>query len=306
MLPPFSTALFGLRVGVLLVGLGFAAYQDLRIREVGDGVWQAMGLVGAAVGFIALWGNPLAIGLWTLVSVWALEHLFAWDAPLERYSERVPGWIELGLYIGAVAVIIACAIDFGVGSSGVPLAIIGVAGAILLARGLFEIGVLYGGADAKALMIAGLLLPIDTMLLWSPSVAAGLLGYYPFALTVLIDAAVFAIVVPIAIAIRNISAHEFTARRGFTGYTVPVAELPERYVWIKDPMFSGSGTDDEPEPQTTDEDRALRQRQAAELTKKGVTRVWVTPQLPFILWILAGTVAALAVGNLLFDLIAVL
>ncbi|MGA7861916.1 MAG: A24 family peptidase C-terminal domain-containing protein [Thermoplasmata archaeon] len=306
MLLPAPTALFDLRVVILVGGLAFAAYQDLKIREVADGLWQATGLIGAAAGFIQFWGDPLALVLWALVSIWALEHLFAWDTPLDRYSDRLPGWIELGVYIGVLATVIVCALKFGVGGSGVPVEVIAVAAAILLARGLFEIGVLYGGADAKALMIAGLLLPIDATPLWSPPVAAALLAYYPFALTVLIDAALFAIVVPIAIAIRNLTAHEFTFPRGFTGYTIPVAELPDRYVWIKDPTFAGVASDDEHEPQTTEEDRALRQRQADELAKQGVERVWVTPQLPFILWILAGTVAALVAGNLIFDLLTAL
>jgi Archaeal Peptidase A24 C-terminus Type II len=77
-------------------------------------------------------------------------------------------------------------------------------------------------------------------------------------------------------------------------------------VWIRDPTFSGTGSEDDPEPQTTEEDRALRRRQADELVKQGATRVWVTPQLPFILWILAGTVAALIAGNLIFDLLTAL
>lgn len=305
MLLATSTEFLLFRAVVLVSGLVLASYQDLKDREVSDGVWQALGLVGAAVGVVALWGNPLAVALWVLVSLWALEHLFAWDTPLERISERLPGWIEVAVYVGVFAAIIVCAVEFGVGGSGVPIAIIGVAGAILLARGLFEVGVLYGGADAKALMIAGLLIPIDAAPLWSPPVASALLAYYPYAITVLIDAALFAIIVPIAIAVRNLSTHEFEFPRGFTGYTIPVDELPRRYVWIKDPMFSGN-SDEDPEPQTTEEDRALRQRQAEELTKKGVTRVWVTPQLPFILWILAGTVAALVAGNLLFDLISAL
>jgi archaeal preflagellin peptidase FlaK len=303
---PASDLLFSLRVVVLLGGLGFASYHDWRIREVSDGVWQAMGLVGAVAGLFEFWSNSLALVLWVVVSLWVLEHLFAWDAPLEKFSERVPGWIELGIYAGALALVIVCAVEFGVGGSGVPLAIIGVVAAILLARALFEIGVLYGGADAKALMIAGLLLPIDSSPLWSPPQAAALLGYYPFALTVLIDAALFAVIVPIAIASRNISAREFTFPRGFTGYSIPVAELPDRFVWIKDPTFSDSGSATGPEPQTTEEDRALRQRQADELTKQGVKRVWVTPQLPFILWIFAGAVASLIAGNLVFDLLTAL
>jgi len=306
MLLQAPSALFTVRAVVLLGGLGFAAYQDWKVREVSDAVWQGMGLIGAAAGFVAFWGHSLALVLWLLVSIWALEHLFAWDIPLERYSERLPAWIEIAVYVGVLATVILAAIDYGVGGSGVPVAILAVAASVLLARGLFEIGVLYGGADAKALMIAGILLPIVSTPFWSPAVAAGLLAYYPFALTVLIDAALFAIVVPIAIAVRNVSAHEFTFPRGFTGYTIPVEELPDRYVWIKDPTFNSYVTDDEPEPQTTEEDRVLRQHQADELVKQGVKRVWVTPQLPFILWILAGTVAALVAGNLVFDLITAL
>ena len=306
MLLQAPTVLFALRVVVLLGGLGFAGYQDWKVREVGDELWQGMGVIGAAVGVWAFWGDPLALVLWVLVSIWALEHLFAWDLPFEKWSENLPAWIEIAVYIGVLVVVVYAAAVYGIGGSGVPIAILAVAASILLARGLFEIGVLYGGADAKALMIAGLLLPIDSAPLWSPPVAAGLLTYYPFALTILIDAALFAVVVPIAIAVRNLSAHEFTFPRGFTGYKIPVEELPERYVWIKDPTFNAPPGEDEPEPQTTEEDRALRQRQAEELTKQGVTRVWVTPQLPFILWILAGTVAALVVGNVVFDIITAL
>lgn len=301
-----ATALFALRVGVLVGGFALASYQDLRVREVGDGLWQGMGLIGAAVGVYEFWDNPLALALWILVSLWVLEHLFPWDRPLEGSDERIPGWIELGFYGAVLATVVASSLEFGIGSGGVPVAIIGVVGAVLLARALFEVGVLYGGADAKALMIAGLVLPLDATPLWSPAAAAGLLAYYPFAVTVLIDAALFAIVVPVAIAARNVSAGEFTFSRGFTGYHIPVRELPDRFVWIKDPTFAGAGTEEAPEPETTEEDRIVRQRQADELLKQGVERVWVTPQLPFILWIFAGTIAALTVGNLVFDLLAAL
>ena len=295
-------ALFGTEVAVLLGGLGFAAYQDWKVREVADEIWQGMAVLGAVVGFLAFLGNSLALVLWALVSLWVWEHLFPWDDLLEKHTDRLPGAIEIGIYVGVLAILVGSAVFFGVSDTGVPVAILAVAASILLARGLFEVGVLYGGADAKALMVAGLLVPLDASPLWSPSSVSPLLAYYPFALTLLIDAALFAVVVPVALALRNLSAHEFTFPRGFTGYTIPVEELPHRFVWIKDPTFDGYPSSDAPEPQTTEEDQELRQRQADELVKQGVTRVWVTPQLPFILWILAGTLGALLVGNLVFDL----
>lgn len=303
---PSLTPLLVARVVVLVGGLAFAGYQDWRVREVDDLVWQAMGVVGWLLGVIAFWGDALALVLWAVMGLWALEHLFPWDARLKGDAERRAGWIEIGVYVAAIGVLVGSCIYFGVAGSGVPIAIIAVAASILLARGLFEVGVLYGGADAKALIVAGVILPLDAIPLWSPPTAAALLGYYPFTLTVLIDAALFAVIVPIAILARNLSTHEFSFPRGFTGYTIPVAELPDRFVWVKDPTFGWSGSSDEPEPQTTEEDRELRRRQAEELKKQGVERVWVTPQLPFILWILAGAVAALLAGNLVFDLLSAL
>lgn len=303
---PSLTPLLAARVVVLVGGLAFAGYQDWKVREVDDPVWQAMGIVGWLLGVIAFWGDTLALVLWAVMGLWALEHLFPWDARLKGDAERQAGWIEIGVYVAAIGVLVGSCIYFGVGGSGVPIAIIAIAASILLARGLFEVGVLYGGADAKALIVAGVILPLDAVPLWSPPTAAALLGYYPFTLTVLIDAALFAVIVPIAILARNLSTHEFSFPRGFTGYTIPVAELPDQFVWVKDPTFGSSGSSDEPEPQTTEEDRELRRRQAEELKKQGVERVWVTPQLPFILWILAGAVGALLAGNLVFDLLSAL
>lgn len=306
MTPLSPNLLFTLRAVVLLAGLGFAGYQDWVEREVGDGLWQVMGVVGAGLGVLAFWGSPFQLALWVLVSVWALEHLLPWDVPLERYSERLPVAIEVSLYLLAIVVLTVAGLTQGIGGSGLPIPIIAVAASILLARGLFEIGVLYGGADAKALIVAGVLLPVDSTVLWGPAGVAALLGYYPFALTILINAALIAVAVPIAIAVRNVARHEFVFPRGFTGYTIPVSELPERFVWIKDPTFDYAPATDEPEPETTEEDRALRRRQADELRKQGIERIWVTPQLPFILWILAGAVAGLLAGNLVFDLFSVL
>ncbi|MGI0068126.1 MAG: hypothetical protein ACREB9_06900, partial [Thermoplasmata archaeon] len=61
-----STSLFAM--GILLLGLGFAAAVDLRLREVPDWVWQFLGGVGAILGFlsIGLSSGPLGIALWAL------------------------------------------------------------------------------------------------------------------------------------------------------------------------------------------------------------------------------------------------
>ncbi len=299
--PEFAYALRG---AVLLVGLGYAAVQDVKLREVSDEVWQAMGLAGAALGIVlAIALGPVATLFWVVAAVFVLQHLFAWDLRFERYSPRLPGRLEATFYAATVALLIALALLLGVGPQGLPIEVIAVVASVLVARALFEAGVLYGGADAKALMVIGLILPVSAFPLWSPAAAAGVLPYYPFAINVLIDAAFLALAIPISLAVRNLAAGEFEFPRGFLGYRLPVEELPHRFVWLRDPTFGPSAPE---EADTSEADQRLRERQAADLERRGVRRIWVTPQLPFILWILAGTVAALLIGNLVFDLASVL
>ncbi len=54
--------------------------------------------------------------------------------------------------------------------------------------------------------------------------------------------------------------------------------------------------------ETAEEDRLERVRAAQELEAKGVERVWVTPQIPFLVLMAVGAVAALLAGNLVLDI----
>jgi len=46
-----------------------------------------------------------------------------------------------------------------------------------------------------------------------------------------------------------------------------------------------------------------REAIAAELNSRGIERVWVTPQIPFLVIMAVGVVGALLAGNVLFDLL---
>ncbi|HZY91301.1 MAG TPA: A24 family peptidase C-terminal domain-containing protein [Thermoplasmata archaeon] len=290
---------------LLAVALGLGAFWDWRRREVDDVLWLVAGLVGAGLGAAVELGRGLEpLLLWILVSAFVLQHVVPWDRPLERVSDSLPGIVEATMYVAVGVVIVSLAILQGVGSGMVPLEVIAVYLSVLGARGLFESGVLYGGADAKALMVAGLIVPLDaTPLLALPPSATAILGFYPFTLTLLMDAALAAVVIPLGLAVRNLSRGTFVFGRGFTGFRIPVAELPRRFVWLRDPTFQ---LGPESEVETTEEDVALRTRQAAELTRQGVQEVWVTPQLPFVVFLWVGALTAVIAGNLLFDLFAVL
>jgi archaeal preflagellin peptidase FlaK len=293
---------------VLLVGgLGYAASSDWRSREVTDRLWQVLGVAGFALGAVVFGvGGALPLVLWLVVGGLAVEHMFPWDEALGPRYEGYADLLELVAY-GAVAALVGAEVSWvGVGDSTVPLGVIALLVTVVFARVLFEVGVLYGGADAKALMTSGLLIPLFPSPLWGPSSAlVPVTSVVPFPVDLLMNAALFSLLVPIAIGVLNLRRGEFDGIRTFMDYTIPVDELPHQFVWVRDPTF-GDARKEEAEIETSEDDRRRRTEIARELSARGVRRVWVTPQIPFLVLMLAGAIAALLAGNLVVDLIAVL
>lgn len=298
-----SVGIEAAEVVVLLAGFAYAAAADLKNREVSDRLWQLLGAVGLVLGVIALApGGTVPLATWLVVSALTLEHVFPWDDWLGEKWGRSADAIELFAYVGGIVGIGVAVAQYGVGPSAVPFAVVAVLATVLLARGLFELGALFGGADAKALMIAGIVVPFfPNPLIPELAVSRPLLGFLPFSIDLLTNAALFSLAAPIALAIRNLRREEFTLGRGFTGYSLPVRDLPNRFVWIDDPAWpEGRHTDD---AETTAEDEHRRRSAARELQERGVSRVWVTPQLPFLLLMALGALGALLAGNVLLDLL---
>ncbi len=292
------------RVVVLLAGFAYAAASDLRTREVTDRLWQGLGILGLALG-VALFvpEGTVPLLLWVLVGVLTLEHLVPWDELLPSSWANQADRIELVAY-AAVTVVVGIAVGrYGLGDSAVPVAVLAVLATVLLSRALFELGALYGGADAKALMIAGLLLPLfPHPILSSTAVLTTALSAIPYSISLLTNAALLSLAVPLYLGIRNLRRGEFSFPRGFTGFSLPVADLPGRFVWVRDSAVETDPAAEEVE--TSAQDEQLRRETARKLKERGIERVWVSPQLPFLVLMALGALAAILAGNLILDLIA--
>jgi len=295
----------GLSAGLLLVGLGLAAALDVRDREVPDGLWVGMALVGTVLGGLAVapggWGPLL---LWVLAAGFVLEHLLPWDSTFEGSSTA--DWVEVGVYLVVLGIVGGAVVRLGLGPAAVPVSVVAVVVSVLFARGLFEAGVLFGGADAKAVMVAGLMVPIfATSLVALPSSVQPVTSVIPFSVDLLLDAALLSVSVPVALAVLNARRGEFRLRDGFTTYSIPVADLPRRWVWVRDPAFPVDRAEEEA-IETSEEDQQWRTRIAADLQARSVPRVRVGPQLPFVVFLFAGAILAIAVGNVILDLLVML
>lgn len=295
-----SDTLVDAPVVVLLAGFAYASFADWRSREVSDRLWQLLGVVGVGLGAVRFGSNgPVPELLWLGVGLLTLEHLVSWDELLPASWRDQSDRIEFGGYAIALAVVAIAVGRYGLGPSGVPVEVIAVLATVLLARALFEVGALYGGADAKAMMVAGVLVPTFAHPVVSVPATAATLGAIPFSIDLLTDAALLAIAVPVFLAVRNLHRGEFSFPRGFTGYSLPVRELPSKFVWVRDPAAGeGPAADD---AETSEDDTRIRREIAERLALRGVARVWVSPQLPFLVLMAIGAVAAILAGNLVLD-----
>jgi len=301
-----SEALLVTEVALLLAGLGYASFTDLKTREVPDPLWQGLGLAALGLGGVAIApGGAVPLALWLLVGLLTLQHMFAWDVRLGDAVERYADLLELAFYVATIVLVALAAIHYGLGPSAVPYAVLALLATVVFARGLFELGILFGGADAKALMVAGFLVPVLSAPLYVPNAAsAALNAWLPFAVNLLMDAALASIAIPIALAVRNVGRREFSFPRGFTGYSLPVEELPSRFVWVRDPAVPSRDRAEEG-IETSEDDQRHRASMAADLRARQIRRVWVTPQIPFVVVMAVGALLALLAGNLLLDLFAV-
>jgi hypothetical protein len=299
-----AEGLLDVGVGLLLVGFLYAAVADLRYREVTDRLWQLLGVAGLVVGAVGTAaGGLLPLVLWLAVAALTLEHMFPWDEHFGGRVERYADVIELVAYVGVIVLVAVATARAGVGPSGVPSVVVAALASVVFARVLFEAGVLYGGADAKAMMTAGLLVPLfPTPWLVAQPGPLPVTSFLPFSVDLLMNAALLSIVIPLGLAVRNVARGEFRGWRGFTGYSLPVEELPRRFVWVRDPAV-GSAAEDEEHIETSEDDQRRRTATARELSARGVSRVWVTPQVPFLVLMGLGALTALLAGNLVVDLI---
>jgi len=171
----------------------------------------------------------------------------------------------------------------------------------------FRLG-LFGAADAKALICIALLFPTQPrFIIFShnfPLFDASVPAVFPFALTVLLNSAVLALAVPIFLFFRNLHSlglKEFmrNAAMCFVAYRVNIdelrsdgfARLTHTYEEIDGHVtrrYSLGGT--------TLNSNTVQQLKAHHEERKVAAGVWVTPELPFILFIAVGFLACCLLG----------
>lgn len=188
----------------------------------------------------------------------------------------------------------------------------------------------FGGADSKALMCIALSLPFYPASLFKPLIAKGAspLAYNFFPLTILSNAVVFAAASAIYMLLRNVLLEkrknplfEGTLAQEplnkklivlITGYKLQISKLKEK--WHIYPLEDIEDTAVESAdaeaplkrrlllvPQDEGRDEVVKRLSTAVEAGKIPDRIWATPGLPMLIFITAGLVTALILGDLVWS-----
>jgi len=296
------------RFAVGLAFLAAASFQDWRTRRIDDRLWVAMGTAGLLLFAVdGYWG-----GLpWEhyLILVPAAVLFYATFYGEELWTEEGFRFrpLRIGLFFTAI---LALAYEGYALLPGPNAALfyrdLAIPAMILIAFGFYVMGLLHGGADAKALMAITLVAPVYPVLggfpliQFDPRLAGALEVVYPFSLVVLTNAALVFVLAPLVLLAYNARRGTVRFPHALFGYRVPIDAVP-RFAWVMEVIVGGERKAVLSPRRTRDREEML-----ANLRGIGATDVWVMPQIPFIVPMLAGFVVAFLVGNVLFGLMTVL
>jgi len=292
------------KVVVTLIVLAAGSLSDLKRRRIPDSYWALL-IAGAA---------PLLI--------WEMHLRGASDAPVTFLALLMPlsgmlfvlygypelkevlkgRWQDIMFFLVYAAAVVGAVAAFLFGDrklfSRIALSFVFMA----IYFGLYHISLfgarlIHGGADAKCLMalaavnpayITGLpfqIGPFYEMLRDVPE-----LGWIMnIHLSVLFNAvAITGLLLIAALPMYNVLKGDLHFPRSFTSFKMKVGDLPGSHVWV---LTEEGGKNVKKDPE---------EKVVMELKKEGLSRVWVTPKIPFILSLTIGFAVQTVIGNLLF------
>jgi preflagellin peptidase FlaK len=281
-----------LRVGVAVVILIFASYTDWRTRMASDLNWIILGCIGMVT---------LVIEMVTLDVQWQY-YLFLlpiavifldlfWDR--RGVLEDGPNLPVIALYSLAVVSLIYLYLTLGNDQLFWQYLTIPIMFVLLIL--MYQFDIIKGGADAKALIALALVFPSYPVFLQFPVIAIPdhlITIAFPFSLVILFNAALLSLIVPLGLMILNLSKRDVKLPAMFFGYKMAIHDVKRKFVWPMQRVEEGLVRFRYFPKEDEDFDLVLEQ-----LANAGEKSIWVTPKMPFLLFITASVVLSAVVGN---------
>ena len=163
---------------------------------------------------------------------------------------------------------------------------------IAIIYALYQVGLIFGGADAKAIMSLSLLTPFWPSLHGFPNHVS----IMPFPWVIFSNSIIIFLLIPPSFLIYNALKGEIEFPFALLGYRMSIEEAKKRFVWPLEKVVDGKRKLILI-PEDFDTTPLLE-----ELEKKGLRRIWVTPKIPFMVPLLAGFIISYFHGDIIFSI----
>ena len=278
----FWLAAFAVTIAVLIS----ASVRDWKEREVSDVHWIALGAAGLVM-FTAY--SIYTTGFrWEFACLAAGTALILLDVLLDKEVNPLILYSAMALLF-VVPLYSNMSEDIFRAWASVPLC-------YLIYVGMYLLGIVRGGADAKCLIVLSIMFPLYPQFLGMPLIEVPGTAFsqiFVFSISVLFVAAVMVIPVAVYFAARNIRGGNIS-KRMFSGYRMDISKAENSDVWPLEDVVDGVLTPIKL-PKEEDVDGIY-----IRLKEAGHNEVWVTPMIPFIIMITAAAALLVLIGNPLF------
>jgi len=219
-----------------------------------------------------------------IVGVSILIYASYTDLKIRKASNML--WLSMG-FIGVILLVIEYFLTGGFGNQLIYLVFIPII--ILIMYIFFQLRLLFGGADAKAMMAIAILLPFTPSLFSFPL----FISVLPFSWVIFSNAIILFLFIPLGLLIYNAYKKQLHFPHCFLGYQMKLKDARKKFVWPLEHIIDGKKKLSYV-PHSVDP-----KEQFDAFEEMGISEIWVTPKIPFMIPLLAGFICAFFVGDIL-------
>ncbi len=156
----------------------------------------------------------------------------------------------------------------------------------------FQLRLIFGGADAKAIMALAILVPFEPFFYGFPLNHSPM----PFSWVIFTNSIIIFLFIPLSLFVFNLINRDIRFPHCFLGYKMSLKKAKEKFVWPLEHIVDGHKRLSYV-PHSFESDDIYQ-----EFEKYGFKKIWVTPKVPFMIPLLIGFIVSFILGDILFTI----
>lgn len=282
------------RFFVGIIFLVVASWKDLKTRTVPNVLWIVMGSIASLLLMVDLFLRGAG---WQYYLIFIPILVLFMEAFYERPLLYEDGRVNILVLAWLILPIITFSFQiFEIGHDIYFWSLAAIPIMMLVIFLFYFLRLIYGGADAKALLVLAVLVPFypQIEILSFVDVSANIVQpmqlFFPFTLVILLNSSLVLLVLPVIYFFINLKKRDVGFPEMFFGYRKRVEEIPDTFVWPME-YYEDGKKKFQYMPRGDSEEDYLS------LKEHGIEVAWVTPKIPFLVPMCIGFILSHIIGN---------